>query len=138
MSADQFTREGRLVYLPLAMTAIFGAALLMALVWRRTAPLHGRFMASTALALLDPLFARLLNFYAPPMPAEWLHQVPAFVLSVAIVTSMLRSLPAGLPGRRSFLSFCVGVTAVLLGFFVIPRTAAWLALATWFRALPLT
>lgn len=138
MSAEQFSREGHLVYLPLAMAALFGLALLMAVRWRRNAPLHGRFMAATALALLDPLFARLLYFYAPPLPREWLYQIPAFVLSVSILAALFMSLPTRAPGRMSFLGFSVGVTAVLLGFFVIPHTATWLSLVTWFQSLPMT
>jgi len=138
MSIDQFTREGRFVYLPLAMAAIFGVALLLAVLWRHAAPIHGRFMAATALPLLDPLFARLLFIYAPPLPAEAFYQAPAFGLSLAAVSAMLWSLPDRSPGRRAFQYFSVGVVSVLLGFFVIPHTAAWFSFATWFRALPLT
>lgn len=138
MSFEQFTREGRFVYLPLAMAAIFGIALLLAVQWRHSAAAHGRFMAATALPLLDPLIARLLFFYAPPLPAEVLYQVPAFALSIAIIVAMLVSLPVTSPARRSFQYFSAGVAAVLLGFFVIPHTATWHSFATWFRALPMT
>lgn len=138
MSLDQFTREGRFVYLPLAMAAIFAIALLLAILWRRTTPLHARFMAATSLTLLDPLLARLLYFHGPRLPAEWLYQVPAFTLiSVAIVT-MVASLPATCRGRSVFESFSVVVGVLLLGFFFVPHTATWLSFTSWFRALPLT
>lgn len=135
MSAEQFAREGRFVYLPLAMAAIFGVALLLAVRWRHAAPVHARFMAATALALLDPLFARLLFFHAPPLRWEALYQAPAFGLSLAALAAMLRSLPAGSPGRGAFGRFSAGAAAVLLGFFVVPHTAPWLAFATWLRTL---
>ena len=138
MNLDQFAREGRFVYLPLAMAAIFAIALLLAVMWRRSAAAHGRFMAATALPLLDPLFARLLFFYAPPLPAEALYQVPAFALSVAVIVAMLASLPASSPGRRSLQHFSVGVVVLLLGFFFIPHTATWHSFTVWFRALPIT
>lgn len=138
MSLEQFTREGRFVYLPLAMAAIFATALVLAALWRHSAAVHGRFMAATALPLLDPLFARLLFFYAPPLPAEALYQVPAFVVSIGITVAMLVSLPATSPARRTFQYFSAGVTALLLGFFVIPHTATWHSFAAWFRALPMT
>jgi uncharacterized membrane protein len=138
MSMEQFSREGRFVYLPLAMAAIFAAALFLAVQWRHSPPVHGRFMAATALALLDPLFARLLFFYAPALPAEALYQVPAFALSLAILLAMLLSLPNQSAGRPAFSYFAAGVAIVLLGFFVIPGTAPWLSFATWFRGLPLT
>ena len=116
MGVDQFTREGRFVYLPLAMAAMFGLALLFALLWRHAAPTHARFMAATALPLLDPLFARLLFIYAPALPAEALYQVPAFGLSLGILVTMLLSLPATSPGRRSFHCFSLGVAALMLGY----------------------
>lgn len=138
MSQEQFAREGRYVYLPLAMAIGFGIALLLAVLWRRSAPVHGRFMAATALAMLDPLFARLLSQYAPPLPAEPLYQVPAFGLAVALLVGMLVSLPARSPGRSSFRLFSAGFTALLVGYFAIPETKAWQAFASWFRTLPLT
>lgn len=138
LSIEQFAREGHFVYLPLAMAAIFAAALVLAVQWRQVASVHGRFMAATALALLDPLCSRLLFFYAPPLPAAVLYQVPAFGLSLAALLAMLVSLPTRSPGRPAFLYFCAGVAAVLLGFFFIPTTAPWLSFATWFRELPLT
>ena len=138
LSLEQFAREGRLVYLPLAMAALFGAALLLGVRWRHSPPVHGRFMAATALPLLDPLFARLLFFHLPPLPAEALYQVPAFGLFLAVTMAMLATLPASAPGRRAFQRFAVGVAAVLIGFFAIARTATWLSFAAWFRALPLT
>jgi hypothetical protein len=138
MSIEQFSREGRFVYLPLAMAAMFAAALFLAVQWRHAAPVHGRFMAATALALLDPLIARLLFFYAPPLPAEVLYQVPAFGLALAMLLAMLLSLPRQSPGRPAFSYFAAGCAVVLLGFFVIPDTAPWLSFVTWFRGLPLT
>jgi len=55
--------EGRFVYLPLAMAAIFAIALLLPVLWRRSAAARGRFMAATALPLLDPF-------------AAWLRELP--------------------------------------------------------------
>ena len=138
MGVDQFAREGRFLYLPLAMAGIFALALLLAVVWRRTPAMHARFMSATALPLIDPLVARLLFFYAPPLPAEALYQAPAFALATGLLVAMLVSLPAISRGRPSFLYFSLVVVVVLLGFFVVPHTPTWLAFAAWFRALPMT
>ena len=137
LDAEAFAREGVFVYLPLAMAAIFAVALALAVVWRRTPALHGRFMAATALPLLDPLFARLLFRYAPPLPDESLYQVPAFALSTAILATLYASLPATVRDRPTFACFALGATAIFAGYFVVPSTSAWQAFATWFRALPI-
>lgn len=138
MADDQFAREGYFVYLPLAMAAIFAISVSLAILWRHNAAAHGRFMAATALPLLDPLFARLLYFYVPPLPAEALYQVPAFALSITMLLVMLVSLPATSPARRTFRYFAAVVTVLMLGFFMVPHTTVWLSFANWFRALPLT
>ncbi len=138
LSPEQFALEGRFVYLPLAMAALFGVALALAVRWRHSPALHARYMAATALPLLDSLFARLLFFYGPPLPVMALYQAPAFTLSLVVLVALLLSLPAGSAARRSFRHFAVGSALVLLGFFLVTPTAAWQSFAAWFRDLPLT
>jgi len=138
MGPEQFAREGRFVYLPLIMAVLFAAALAMAVRFRASPALHARFMAATLLPLLDPVLARLLYFYIPPLPAEYLYQVPSFVLIVAVLALLARSAPATTSGRVPFAWFSIGASLVLLGFFVIPNTGPWLAFTGWFRALPIT
>ena len=135
MGADQFAREGRFVYLPLIMAVIFAAALAMAVLFRASPAVHSRFMAATMLPLLDPVIARLLFFHAPPLPVQYLYQVPAFVLTVVVLTFLATSAPAAANGRAAFGRFAIGTTLALLGFFVIPGTSAWLTFTDWFRAI---
>lgn len=130
--------EGYFLYLPLVMAAIFAAALALGVAWRKVPALHGRFMAGTALPLLDPLLARILGFHFPPLPAEPLYQVPAFALAAAVLVVLAKSLPPALPGRRAFGVFAAGTIAALLLYFLTPYSAGWLAFVAWFRALPLT
>lgn len=138
MEADQFQRDGPFVYLPLAMAAIFALALGLAVAWRRVPALHARFMSATALPLLDPVLARLLYQFGPALPADVLHQLPAFVLALGVLLAQERSLPPGTRGRRAFQAFAAATAALLLGYVVVPHMAAGAALAAWFRGLPLT
>jgi hypothetical protein len=135
MGAEQFAREGHLVYLPLVMAVLFAVALSLAVVFRASPAAHSRFMAATLLPLLDPVIARLLFFRAPPLPFEWLYQVPAFMLFAAVLGHLWRSLPESAPGRAAFGSFSIGAALLLLGFFVVPGTVAWRAFADWMRVL---
>lgn len=138
MDAALFERAGHGFALPLIMAVIFAAALLLAVQWRRVMPMHARFMICTALALVDPLVARLLHFYGPPLPAGFLYQVPAFAIIVGVMVGMLQTLPPAYPGRRTFRHFTVVVAGLLALHFVAPWSAAWLEVMRWFRALPLT
>lgn len=138
MDADEFASHGFFVYMPLAMTAIFAMALLLGIAWRRSPAVHGRFMACTALPLLDPVFARILGFHLPPLPAEFLYQVPATLATALVLGALAGSLPGNAPGRGGFLLFACATMSLFLLFFAIPYSQAWLAFVEWFRALPIT
>lgn len=138
MDAEAFERFGHFLYLPLLMTAIFAGALLLALRWRRSRPLHARYMACTALALVDPVSARLLHFYGPELPSDFMYQLPAFAIVAGVLLAMLWTLPPSIAGRGTFVAFAGTTWALLALYFVTPYSAAWLRILDAFRALPLT
>ena len=138
MPAGQFAREGFSLYLPFVMAAIFAASICLGLYWRRVPAVHGRFMACSALALVDPLLARILFFYFPPLPTEVLYQVPSFLLIGGILVILLRTLPRSAPGRPAFRAFSATVALALTAYFLTPHIAAWLDFVQWFRSLPIT
>src|SRR5690606_31575116 len=122
----------------LATTLVFAAALWLGVLWRKSPAVHGRFMACTLLPLLDPVFARILGMHFPPLPAEFLYQVPALSATVVVLAVLLASLPRNAPGRGHF-AWCAGIsTALFLLFFAIEHDRTWLAFVAWFRALPIT
>ena len=138
MDLAQFSREGYALYLPFVMAAIFAAALFLGVAWRSVPAVHGRFMACTALPLLDPLLSRILYYYFPPFPALFLYQVPAFVIVGGLLVALSTSLPRLCPGRRAFHVFAVVTVFALLLFFITPYSTAWFAFVSWFRSLPIT
>ena len=138
MSEEELRREGFTLYLPLVMTAIYAAAVGGGWAWRKVPALHGRFMACTLLPLLDPVFARLVYFYLPPPPAEWLFQMPAFTLSAVVVLLLARQVPGPAAGRQSFRVFAGGAIVALALYFATPYSSSWLAFVAWFRSLPVT
>lgn len=138
MDEPTFLREAFTLYLPLSALLLFAVAWALGLAQRRHAPVHARFMAATALLLIDPVLGRLLFFFGPPLPHPLWIGVITFGLEIALLLVLLRTLPAAAPGRALFRGY-VALTAVVLGgWFVWPSTAAWMALARGFRALPLT
>jgi hypothetical protein len=138
MDAETFAREGWFVYVPLAMTAMFVLALAGAVRWRRSRVLHSRFMACTALPLLDPVLARLLGVHGPARPFEFLYQVPAFLRTTAVAIGLARSVPAGTPGRAEFRGVAVAAVGLFALTFVAPHTRGLFGFAAWFRSVPLS
>lgn len=138
MNEAAFAKEGMYIYLPLAVALLFATACVLGYRWRTSAPVHARFMLSTALLLLDPVLARIMFFYLPRLPSDDLYQGITFTLIAAIMVYLVKSLPPLTPGRASYRDYCLGTAAILALFFAVPHTGAWLAFINWFRVLPLT
>lgn len=138
MTDVAFAKEGIYIYLPLAVAILFAAACVLGFYWRTSAPVHARFMLSTALLLIDPVVARIMFFYLPPLPSDHLYQGITFAFILSVMVYLVKSLPPQAPGRTWYRNYCLGTVAILGLFFVVPYTGAWLAFANWFRVLPLT
>lgn len=138
MTEAAFVKEGIYIYLPLAVAVLFAAAVVLGFHWRRSAPVHARFMLSTALLLLDPVLARIMFFYLPRLPSDDLYQGITFTIIAAVMVFLVNSLPPQTQGRNGYRNYCLGTAATLALFFAVPYTGAWLAFIKWFRLLPLT
>ena len=138
MTEAAFAKEGVYVYLPLAIAALFAAAVVLGIRWRVSAPVHARFMLSTGLLLVDPVVARIMFFYLPRLPSDELYQGITFTLIAAAMVYLVISLPRHALGRIWYRNYCIGAVAILALFFAVPYAGAWLAFVNWFRVLPLT
>lgn len=138
MDAERYARDGFFLYLVLATTVLFGAALWLGFAWRRSPAVHGRFMACTLLPLLDPVFTRLLGFHLPRLPFDALYQMPALLLTAGALAWLWRTLPRQAPGRTAFAAFALAAMSLLLLYFGTEHNRTWLRFVDWFRALPLT
>ena len=138
MTDSQFVKEGIHIYLALALGLLFAVACALGVRWRSSTPVHARFMVSTALLLLDPVLARLMFFYLPPLPSEHFYQGITFTLIAIAMVFLVKSLPAQVRGRTWYRNYCLGTVSILVLYFAIPYTSGWLAFVNWFRVLPLT
>ena len=118
MSEATFAKEGIYIYLPLTVALLFAVACVLGFRWRRSTAVHARFMVSTALLLVDPVLARIMFFYLPPLPSESLYQGITFTLIAIAMVLMVRSLPPLAKGRNWYRNYCVGSMSVLALFFV--------------------
>jgi hypothetical protein len=138
MSPEAFSAALPFLSLPVSMTLLFTAAVLLALIWRGVPSIHARFMAASALSLVDPALARAVYFLFPPLPAEWMYQATSFAVVAAALLVMLVSLPSNSRGRPAFQAFTAAALVMLGLLFVVPGTEAWRNFAYWFRGLPLS
>lgn len=119
----------------LGLLVVLVVAYGMAMARRREPPVHARYMACAALALVDPIVARLLYFFAGATPP--LMQVVTFGLVDAILLALIRAdLKAGRPARV-YPGMLALFAASQLPVFIVPALPAWRAFAEAFAALPL-
>src|SRR4051812_19027300 len=77
--ADAVLEAARDFYLPLSATVLFAVSYALAMVFRRRAALHARFMVGTALSFIDPVLSRIMVFYVPAIGSS-LYQPITFAL----------------------------------------------------------
>jgi hypothetical protein len=129
--------EGHFLFLPLSAAFLFLAVWLFGIQNRRRMPLHARYMLCTALPLIDPVVARLLFFYAPPLPHPLLYTVIGYGITDAILLALLLREKRGSAERRVFGILLALFAGTHLVWFTFGQTAAWLAFAHWFSGLRL-
>jgi hypothetical protein len=122
-------------YVQVALLVQFLAAYLLAIANRRTPAMHMRFMACTALALVDPIFARLLYIHfgiEPPLMQLITYGAIDLVLVALIVHDR---------GQRSYSHAYEGMLALFVATqaptFFLTTTKEWLAFTQAFARLPL-
>lgn len=137
MDARVFVEEARFLYLPIHTALLFALAAGLGFAFRRHTALHARLMATTGLLLIDPVIVRLMVHYLPPLPFAVYQSVTFGLTDLAFVGLVLWFRPPARDRRPLWALLAVLVTAHVLWFALAP-TAAWLAFAQWFRALPLS
>ena len=122
-------------YVQSALMVQFVLAWFLAIANRRTPPVHMRFMVCTALALVDPIFARLLYIHfgiEPPMMQLITYAAIDLVLVALVIHDRL---------ERHYSRAYEGMLAVFLvtqaPTFFITQTREWLAFTQAFAKLPL-
>lgn len=132
-TSQSFGMQGFILYLGVAASAILLLSWTLAIVHRRDSALHARYMAGTALTLIDPALARLLIAMVPglgPLITWVSYGVLFLILGVLIWRDR------GGRGQRAFvvLTAVFALNFVLIN--VVPRTAAWQEFARWWGGLP--
>ena len=135
--AEAYQLQTYVLYLQVSLAGLFALSFALAMVFRREAEVHGRFMVCTGMTLIDPVFARLF-FWADPTTVEY-HQFLTYGLTDLVFLVLIVSERRSSRGRWVF-------PVMLLVFLVIQIPAllwltewpVWQSIAKWFQSLPLT
>ncbi len=138
MNAATFEKEAFFLYLPMHIAALFALTATLGFVYRRNTALHARFMATTALLLIDPVVVRLLAFNLPELPGATSYQLITFALTDAAFVVLALNFRPAVQGRAPLWNFLAVMLVAQALWFTFAQSETWYRLATWFRALPLT
>ena len=122
-------------YVQMALLVQFVVAYFFAIVNRRTPAVHMRFMACTALALVDPILARLLGIHLGIEPP--LMQLITYGFIDLVLVALLVHDRAQRHYTRAYDGMLVLFVATQLPTFFITGTKEWLAFTKAFAKLPL-
>lgn len=120
------------LYLQLSLIAVFALCWAQAIRHRRTPHLHAAWMIGTALALVDPIGARLLFHAFGAQPP--LMQIGTFALVDALLVALLLRERRRAPPVRAYPTLLAIFAATQLPTFFVHRTPAWRAFAEAFAA----
>ncbi len=137
--AERIAIEAPFVYLGIGAMLNFLVYYILAVWHRARTPIHARYMIATVLPLIDPITARLLGFYAPPLASEWLYAAAAWL----IVSVTLLVLAVGDRSQPREVRRVVPVVFAVYALFQIPIVTFsysdwWRAFVVWYSALPIT
>lgn len=136
-SPADFQAHGKDLYLAAIADVLFVTCYTLAIVNRRNAFVHPRYMIATALPLIDPVTYRLLLFYSPFAESDIAFPAIGYAITDSILLLLIwldRNEPRG---QKVFLRLLPIFVIGHLGWFTFGQTHAWFEFASWFRSLPL-
>lgn len=137
MDEATFRVEAPTLFLPISAAVLFVLSYSLALVYRRSAPLHGRFMLATGLPMIDPVLGRVLFYHGPRFSEPLLYQAITFGVTDLVLLALLLLPDLPRESRRLFLIPAIAFPVAHLAWFTVIQGSGWVPIAAWFRALPL-
>lgn len=125
------------LYLQISLAFLFSLSYSMAIVFRKDAAVHARFMVCTALTLIDPIFARLFYWIHPASVHQ--HQWFTFGLTDLLFILLIILERRNDRGRWVFpLIMCAFILTQIPALLMLTWRPVWQSFATWFASLPIT
>ncbi len=137
VSETDYPIQTYVLYLQVSLAALFAISFALAMIYRRKAEIHARFMICTGLTLIDPVFARLF-YWIHPASAQY-HQWLTYGLTDILFLLLIIAERRNRSGRWVFpLMLIVFVIAQAPALLWLTNLQIWQSFAIWFKSVPLT
>lgn len=132
-----YTIQVYILWLQVSLGGLFALSYVLAMINRKNAALHARFMICTGLTLIDPVVVRLLLWIDPTPGIS--YQWYTFVLTDLVLLILIYLERNMSSGRGVFpLMLVLFIAAQIPALFGLTNQDWWQGFAAWFEALPLT
>ncbi len=126
--ADRLDAAAPSLYLGFGATLNFAVFYALGIRHRRVAPVHGRYLLATLVPMVDPVTARLLGFYGPPLESDLAYAMPAWLIVTGVVGALAwRDSRSAGPARFTFLRVLALYALFQAPLVVLAPTAWWRA-----------
>lgn len=126
--------QQQILFIGLGTAVLFAAIWVLAIRHRREPALHARYMAGTALTLIDPSLVRVMIFWVPSVPPP-LYQWITFGLVYAILLLLLALDRKTARARSAWLLLLASFGTLHALNMLVPGTPSWQAFAQWYAGL---
>ncbi|MGH8131525.1 MAG: hypothetical protein ACRES3_11790 [Steroidobacteraceae bacterium] len=137
LEGEAYAIQTYILYLQISLAVLFSLSYALAILNRRSMPVHSRFMICTAMTLIDPITIRLMFWWnpAPGLNYNWV----TFGFTDLVFLALIWLDRDARSGRWVFPTMlAVFMLAQLPVFFGLTGAPIWQAFAVWFTELPLT
>jgi hypothetical protein len=132
--AEMLPLQQYILFLGMSAAALFAVIWALGIRYRHDPALHARYMAGTALTLVDPSMARVMIFWFPSVPPP-LYQWITFGLVYAVLLVLIvvdRKSTRGRSALWVLLALFVTLHALVM---TVPGTRTWQHFAGWYAGL---
>lgn len=134
---EAYQLQTYILYLQIFLAFVFSLSYVLAMIYRKQAEIHARFMVCTGLTLIDPVFARLFYWIHPSSVVY--HQWLTFGLTDSVFVMLIIFERRNQRGRWVFpLMLAVFMFLQIPALLMLTEQPLWQAFAAWFRSLPVT
>jgi len=134
---DAYQVQTYVLYLQFSLAFLFSLSYVLAILYRKDAELHARFMVCTGLTLIDPVFARLFYWVHPD--SVLIHQWFTYGLTDLLFVLLIVLERRNGRGRWVFpLMLFAFILTQIPALLMLTWLPMWQGFATWFAGLPIT
>ena len=131
-------RRHFILFIQLGFALFFAVLYGAAMFYRRTPPIHARFMILTGILLIEPILVRVFKFNLSFIEWSVPYQVVTWPMVDLLLVGIIYVDRENKPGQRVF----IGALLVFLSYqalhLTVTDTRTWINFAGWFASLPIT